>query len=148
MGDGALVEAVDLDLQPVEAELAEHQALEGARDLVAELAAAKARIDREPAALDDAMTLVHDTVRGAADAFAVRLADEPPERVRLALRALDVGDDLVQRARRPAEELARVLAGDELEQELGVGAVSAPELDGHAATLPEPLRCRARRPHR
>ena len=54
-------------------------------------------------------------------------------------------DDLVERLRRPPEELAGLLAGDELEQELGVGAFSAPELDGHASTLPERLRCRARR---
>src|SRR4051794_3586896 len=45
---GALVEGVDLELQPVVAELLEQEPLEQPRRLVGEPAAAKARMDREP----------------------------------------------------------------------------------------------------
>ena len=133
----------------MEAELAEDEALEGARDLVAEMPAAEARVDGEAAAVDDAHPLARDVVARRTRRLAVDLGDEPAERLRLALRPVDVGEHVLERAAaRAAEERLRVLARDELEQELGVRAVGAPELDGHAATLSERRRCRARRPPR
>ena len=56
--DGALVEGVDLELEPVEAELAEQVALEQPRRLVGEPAAAEVRVDREPAEPRDPVALV------------------------------------------------------------------------------------------
>ena len=56
--DGALVEAVDLELEAVEAELAEQVALEEPRSLVGEPAAAEVGVDREPAEPRDPAALV------------------------------------------------------------------------------------------
>ena len=58
--DRALVEAVDLELQPVEVELEQQVALKEPRGLVGEPAATELGMDREPAEIRDAVALVGD----------------------------------------------------------------------------------------
>src|SRR5665213_2434547 len=58
--DRALVEAVDLQLDPVQVEVDEQMALELAHGLVADPAAAEARMDREPPRLRDPAALVDE----------------------------------------------------------------------------------------
>src|SRR5436305_13734689 len=75
--DRALVEAVDLQLDAVEAELAEEQPLEHPRRIVADLAPPEPRIDREAAGLRDSMLLADAVERDTAGALAVDLDDVP-----------------------------------------------------------------------
>src|SRR5579859_3384898 len=116
--DRTLVEPVDLQLEPVEAELAEHMPLEQPRDLVADLAAAEARVHREPPALDDPVPLAHHPVRGAARRLAVDLGDEPAELLGSARREVDVVPDVVERVAGAAEERADVVATDQVEEKV------------------------------
>src|SRR5581483_1790366 len=143
--DRPLVEPVDLQLEPMEAELAEYELLKRAPDRIPEPAPAEAGIDDEPAPLHGPVARIQQLVRGAADALAVRLGDEPAERLRLPLRPVDVGEHLLDRLRREAEEVTRLVPADEGEEELGVRRARAPQLDGHVPTLPEALRSRERR---
>src|SRR2546428_4353025 len=93
--DRALVEAVDLELDPVESKVDEQVTLEAARHLVAEPPPAEARMDREASGLGDPAALVASVEPDAARSLTVDLDHEPAERVGLALGALDLGEHLL-----------------------------------------------------
>ena len=80
----ALVEAVDLELQPVEAEVDQEVALQQPRRVVADAAAAEVRVHGEPADVRDAGAAVDELEVDRAGALAVDLDHEEPERVGLA----------------------------------------------------------------
>src|SRR5579859_2429785 len=121
MRDGALVEPVDLQLDAVKAELDEQQPLEPARRLEPDAAPAELGRDREAPRLRDSVALVHAVERDAARKGAVRVDDEPAERVGLTLGVLDLRKNSLARVTRPpAEEGPRVLVRDEAEQEVCV----------------------------
>src|ERR687888_2456161 len=108
--DRPLVEAVDLQLDAMEAELEQEMTLEEPRRRLAEAAAAEARRHGEAAGLGDPAPLVHAVEADHPRTLAVHVDDEPPERVRLALRALDLGEHVVARLRdAAAEERPRLL---------------------------------------
>jgi hypothetical protein len=125
VADRTRVEAVDLQLDPVEVEVEEQEALKGASGLHPHATAAKARLDREPARFGDPIALVDRAEGDAAGPLAVRFDDEPPEDGRLPPRALDVGRDVLPRASGPPEKLLSVVPGDEREQEVDVGRLGA-----------------------
>ena len=141
-----LVEGVDLELEPVVAELGEQVPLEQARRLVGEPAAAKARVDREPLEPRDPAPLVRDVEAEHPGRLSVQLDHEAPEALRLGERALDLLDHLLAgRGRVRAEELPHVVVREQLEQEICVSRLRAPQLERHAARLVQPSRSRARR---
>ena len=102
MGLRALVEAVDLELEPVVSEL-EQELLELARRPVRDAPAAKGRVDREAAEIRDPAAPVGDLEAHHAGRapFAVveHLDHEAAVLLRLGLRALDLGEQLVAAAR-------------------------------------------------
>src|SRR4051812_42064389 len=77
--DRALVEAIDLQLDPVEAEVVEQKPLEQACRLDADPPFAEARMNREPPGRDDPVLLADALERDAAGAFAVDLDHVPAE---------------------------------------------------------------------
>src|SRR5581483_10345770 len=94
VGAGALVEGVDLELEPVEAELVEQEALELPRRVVRDPPAAEARVDGEALDPRDPVPLVRDVKAERARRLAVDLDHEAAERLRLGERPLDLLDDL------------------------------------------------------
>src|SRR5437899_7111729 len=88
MRTGALVEGVDLELEPVVAELLEQMTLEQSRRLVGQPTAAKARVDREPLEPGDPARLVRDVEAEHPGRLSVQLDHEAPEAGRLRARAL------------------------------------------------------------
>ena len=128
---GPFVEAVDLELEPVEAELLEEMALEQPRRLVSQLLAAVVGMDCEAAELGDAVRPA--TAREAHDAgpLAVGLDDEHAEHLRLLVGALDVGEDaLAIRRPRRGEKRLHILVPGEADEEVEV--VRARAADDHA----------------
>src|SRR4051812_11035110 len=142
MRDGALVERVDLELEAVEAELAEQVALEEPRRLVGEPAAAEVGVDREPAEPHDPAALVDPGEAHHPGALVVELDHEAPDRLGLRQRALDLLADraLVGRAR-PAEEGLDVVVPREAGEEGGIVGHGSSDRDAHAG-------CGARRRNR
>ena len=144
MRERALVEAVDLQLDAMEAEIDEQMPLEEPRRVDADATSAKARVDREAAGLDDSVALVDAVECDAAGGLSVDLDHEPAERVGLALGALDLGDDVLARlARASTEKRPRLLVGDEVEQEVGVAGTRAAQLDAHVSEASRRRRSRA-----
>src|SRR5437764_2901871 len=127
----ALVEAVDLELQPVVAEV-EEVALEEPRRLVGKAPAAEARVHRERPEVRDPAALVGDLQAHQACRFSIQLDHEAAELLRLSLRALDLFQQTraVARANRGQVRLD-VLVGHELEQEVDVSRLGAPDRDVH-----------------
>jgi hypothetical protein len=132
--DRALVEAVDLQLDPVEPEVDQEVPLELAGRLVAETTTSEAGREREAAGLGDSVPLV-DAVEGdGAGALAVDLDDEPAERLGLVRRVLDLCEHRVGRVGcSTAEKRPRLLIEQQLAQEVGVVRPCPPQLDGHVA---------------
>ena len=126
----ALVEAVDLELEAVEVELLHEVALEEARRLVGDVAAAEVRVDREAAEVRDAASPVRALEAHRAGPFSVDLDDEDAECVRLRLRALDLRAHGV-RVLRPdgGEKRLHVLVCEELDEEAHVVRSRAPDRD-------------------
>src|SRR5581483_3542726 len=96
----------------------------------ADAAAAEARVDREAPGLGDAMWLADPLERDAAGRLAVRLDHEPAVRLGLALRSLDVGERVLARVGGAiAEERPRLLARDQVDEEVDVVRPDAAERD-------------------
>src|SRR5262249_1892189 len=127
--DCALVERVDLQLDPVEPELDEHVALEHARRLITGPAAAEARVDRKAPDLGDAVPLAHESEADCACALAVDLDHESPVGIRLPIRPLDLRDHLLALLDGPPEERPRVLAAHQLEEEVRIVGPRTPNCD-------------------
>jgi hypothetical protein len=107
----ALVEAVDLELQPVEAEVADQVALERASGDVRDPVSTEVGVDGEPAEVGDPAADVGALEAHRPGALAVDLDDEDAERLRLSLRALDLRADLVVVGDRINVAAARVPRG-------------------------------------
>src|SRR5205823_3549257 len=127
VADRAIVEAVDLQLEPVVAELLEEVALELARGLLADPPAAEARMDGEPAEARDPAAAVADLEPERPRRRAVDLDHEDAVLLRLALGAFD---RLEQRLAvlRPhcGEEGLDFLVVHELDEEVDVVGSSSP----------------------
>ena len=100
MADGTLVEAVALELEPVEAELEDEMAREDARGRVGEAASAKRRVDHEAVEMSDAAAPVRDRERHRARPLPVHLDHEAAVMLGLLLRPLELGAKVVGRVRR------------------------------------------------
>src|SRR5262249_53086833 len=126
---GALVEAVDLHLESMEAEILEQVTLELACRLVAELLPAEVRVDRETATLGDLAGATGAVEPQSPGRRPVDLDDELPGLPRLLLRALDRGDDPLAVLRADRREVRLdVLVGEKVDQEVGVLERRAAEL--------------------
>ena len=88
--DRPLVEAVDLELEPVVAEVLEQVPLELPRRLVGDVPAAEVRMDGEATEPGDPASAVLDLEAHDAGALPVDLDEEPAEGQRLPPRALDL----------------------------------------------------------
>ena len=133
--NGALVEAVDLELQSMEAELEEQVALEEPRRLVREPLPPELRVDREPAELSDATAAVRGLELHRPRGLAVRLDHEQPVVGRLSLRALDLREDGVVIHRPQGGEVRlHLLVGQELDEEIGVRGLGAAQPHGAGST--------------
>ena len=132
MALSALVEAVDLELEPVEAAFADQVVLQKACGVVGESAAAEVGMDGEAAQLRDAAALVRDGEAHDACASAVELDDEASEVLRLALGALDLLEQLVaRRGSSRGEERVDIVVARQRDEELDVVGSSAPDRHVH-----------------
>ena len=124
-----LVEAVDLELDPVEPALVDQVALEEAGGGVGEPAAAEGRVDGEAADVDDRAAPVRQLPYHRARPLPVELDDHHAARVPI---LLDLGGDAVAvvGAGR-GEERAHVLVRVELDEEVDVVGAGRPDRDGH-----------------
>ena len=135
MALGALVEAVDLELEPVEAELEDQEALEEARGLVGDPAPAEPRVDREPAETRDPASFVRSLPGAHARRLTVDFDQHHAARAGLFLEALEIGEDVcavVAPGRR--QPGAYVAVGVELDDEVEVGARRAADRHAHVRT--------------
>ena len=110
-------------------------ALELAHGLVADPAAAEARMDGEPPCLCDPAALVDEAEADRACTLAAGLDQKPAERLRLALRPLDLLEQAVPRhLARQTEERPHVFVRDQLEEEVHVVGSRPPDrdVDAHA----------------
>src|SRR6185312_9956720 len=106
MRAGALVEGVDLELEPVVPELLEQKLLEEPSGLVREPATPEAWMHGEVLEAGDPIRLVRDVIAERSGPLAIQPDHEPAEGVRLGERALDLLEDLLPARRRAwAEEL-------------------------------------------
>src|SRR3954471_8900473 len=92
--DRCVVEAVTRELEAVETKLVEEISHERARSRVCDATSPERRGDGERLEVHDAVHLAQLAVAERARALAVELGDHPAETLRLALRALDVGEHL------------------------------------------------------
>ena len=128
----ALVEAVDLQLDPMEAELADQVVLQQAGGVVGEPAAAEAGMHGEPAHVRDPAAAVAELPAHRAGGLAVELDDEETAALRLLGDLL--GDPVPVVGAGSGEEGAHVLVGVELDQELEVALAGGADRDGHGRT--------------
>src|SRR5690349_12589997 len=127
MRDRALVEGVDLQLDAMEAQLAQQEALEQLRRLDADPPLAESGMHGEAAGGRDPVLLAHPLEGDAAGALAVDLDHEPPE---LLGRTREVGECGAARVGHAvAEEAPRVVVVDELDEEVDVVSRRAAERD-------------------
>ncbi len=130
----ALVEPVDLHLDPMEAEVAEEVTLDRPSGLDADALPPEARVDREPADRGDPRAPVHALPGRRPRRFPVDLDDEHPERLGLALGPLDLlGDRLLGEGAHGREEGRDVLAPQQTDEVRHVRARRAAERDAHRA---------------
>ena len=134
MAHRALVEAVDLHLEAMEAELVEEVALEESCCRVGDLRATEVRMHGETAEAGDAAPAIRLLEAHRARTFAVGLDHEDAVRLRLGLRARDLLEELVAplRAHR-CEVWLHVLVRHELDEEVHVVRRRAANRDRHAA---------------
>src|SRR6266511_1636835 len=132
VAQGSLVEAVDLELEPVVAQVEEEVALEEARRPVREPPAAEVGVDRQRAEVRDPAATVGDLEahRAGAPPFALllHLDQEAPELLRLRLRAVDLLQEPLSVARPDhGEEGLDLLVAHQLDQEVEVAGLGSPE---------------------
>src|SRR5439155_7418586 len=130
MALGALVEAVDLELEPVEAELEDQVPLEELRRPVGQPPAAKVGMHRERAQVGDPAAPVCDLEAHQARRLAVDLDHEAAELVGLAAGALDLGLQTFAVAR-PDDGQVRldIVMRHQLEQEVDVARLGPAKRD-------------------
>ena len=126
---GALVEAVDLELDPVEAALADQVVLQEACGVVGEPAAAEVGMDRDAADVRDPAADVRPLPEHRAGAVAVQLDDEQAALLGIALELL--GDPVPLVAAAGGQERADGLVGVEVGEEVEVVRLGATERDAH-----------------
>ena len=121
----------------MEAEVVEQMALEEPRGRVGDLAAAEVRMHGEAAEVRDPAADVAALEAHRPGPLAVDLDDEDAERVGLGVRAVDLGEELLEslRAHR-GEERLDVLVRHELGEEVGVVRSRSPDRDVHGQACP------------
>ena len=125
-----LVEAVYLELEAVEAKVVEEVPLKDARGRVGDAPTAKVRMNGKAAEIRDAIPAAPAREAHRARTLAVDLDHEQAEELRLRRGALDVGEDAVTVVRpRRGEIRLDLLMGDELDDEVEVVGVRAPDVD-------------------
>src|SRR5215211_1070655 len=130
----ALVEAVDLHLQAVVAEVEQQVALELTRGLVGDPAAAEVGVDGKAAEVRDSAAPVCHLEAHRTGALAVDLDHEPPEILELGERALDLGSNAVGVAHANGrQERLDFLMREQLDQEIEVRELGASNLDAQGA---------------
>src|SRR5690242_19271742 len=128
----AVVEAVDLELQPVVAEVVDQVPLEEARRLVGDLPPAEIRVHRQRAEVRDSAAAVADLEAHQAGGLAVDLDHEAAELPGLGLRPFDLGGEPFAVARPPhGKVLHDVVLVHQLEQEIEVLRPGPPDGDAH-----------------
>src|ERR687897_644824 len=128
----ALVEAVDLELEAVEPELEDQVPLQEPCGVVGDAPAAEVRVDGDAAELRDPATSILLREAHHARALAVDLDHEPPVLVGLALRALDLFEDLLPCRRATGrEERVDVVVRRQLDEEVDVVGPGTPDRDTH-----------------
>ncbi len=141
-----LVEAVDLELQPVETEVADQVALECASGDVGHMLPTEVGVDRESSEVGDPAPDVRALEAHRSGGRAVDLDHEDAERVRLDLRALHFRTDLVVAPRPDRGEIRLdLLVGHEVDEEVHVFLPRPAERDGHGRRPYQPRR--GARPH-
>src|SRR3990170_1232802 len=124
----ALVEPVDLELEPVEAELEEEVALDLPGGLDADLPPAEVGVHGEPAEARDPAPLVDSLEGHRAGRPPVNLDHQHAARLRLGLGALDLSEQLLARGGPDGgEERRDRLVRDEPEQEVDVVVPRPPD---------------------
>ena len=132
MRDRALVEPVDLELEPVEAEPLEEVPDEQQRRLVRETAPAVVGVDGEPAEVRDPAAPVRAVEAHRPRPQSVDLDHEAAARVRVGLALTDLCEELLGRAGADDREEGRdLLVRDERHEELDVVLAGPPDRDGH-----------------
>src|SRR5262249_17529210 len=129
-----LVEAVDLELETVEAQVEKQVTLKQLRRIVGDSVPPKVRMDREIAEVRDAGTLVGELeahpARTNPAAVPLDLDHEPSELLRLGLRAIDLREQPVAVSRPRARHIGLdVLVRHQLNEKVDVAAVGATEPD-------------------
>ena len=124
-----LVEAVDLELDPVEATLADQLVLQETCGVVGQPAAAEVGMDRDPARVRDPAADVRPLPEHRARSVPVQLDDEQPALLRVALELLGDSFRLIPAA--GGQERADGLVGVEAGEEVEVVRSGATERDGH-----------------
>src|SRR6266542_1474333 len=125
VAQGSLVEAVDLELEPVVAQLEEEVALEEARRPVREPPATEVGVDRQRAAVGEVEAHQPRTVPVAA---VLDLDHEAAELLRLRLGALDLGREALAVARPDHREVGLdLLVAHQLDQEVEIGGLGPAE---------------------
>ncbi len=125
-----IVEPVDLELEPVVAEIQNEMPLQEARGLVGHALPTEVRMDGQALEVSDPRTAVLLLEAQHTCAGAVQLDDEAAVRRRLTLRSLDLRLDPSAVAARPAgEEGLYVLVIHELEEEVEVVRTCPPDGD-------------------
>src|SRR6185436_15931573 len=126
---GALVEAVDLELEPVEAALADQVVLQEPRCLVGEPAAAEVGVDRDAAQVRDAAARVRLLPEHRACPLAVELDYEHATLLGIALELLQDPVPLIAAAGR--EERANGLVGIKSREEVQILRLGGAKPDAH-----------------
>ena len=129
MANGSLVEAVDLELDPVEATLADQVMLEQARGVVGEPAATEAGMDRDASDVRDPAADVRPPPEQRARTLSVELDHEQPALLGIAFEVLGDAVPLVPAG--GGEKRAHVVVGVEVGEEVEVIGLGGSKRDGH-----------------
>src|SRR5207302_996420 len=143
----ARVEAVDLELEAVVAEVVHQMLLEASRSVICDPAAAERRVHSEALEVRNPRTAVRELEAEPAGTLPIDLDHEPAVVVRLALRARHfLGDSVRVLGRDRAEERLYVLVGDQLDEEIDVVRARAADRDRHGVWAAGTRRGRRRSP--
>src|SRR3954468_17203967 len=141
-----LVEGVDLELEPLVAEIEEHVPLELTCRFVGDATPSESRLDRQTFEPRDLRAAVCDLEAHRPRSLAVRLDHEPAEILRLGVGALDLAEQaLAIESRTTAEERLDIIVVDEPVEKVEVVRACPADRD-HGASATGTRRRRRREP--